>query len=399
MNHRAIAATAVAAIFLVSVSSVAFADGSDAYVMTEGSNGLGFSIKDMAKEDQDKILLPSTYEGRAIYILGMFLDDTAHYDISSIEITDYAMSGYGGQKISGNEFTFVNAESESFKITFEAKCTAAGNNLFDDDAAFADIWKEVGMANQTQADAKFTVTAKAKSQQSTIDTNVFEKNSAGNLMLVKEKVKNYANESLGIEVKYSYAAAEGPREIDFDVSVGEVVSMDFTNEYDFAGVPIADATAATRCIVNQDVNSYYSHNWLTAKYDGEKKGREVYDAEFQNTPEYKGSAYYHADEVPNDLTVATYDFYQSGADFSFFGAWSDIDDSLRSNDAMKQFLERNGSMTETYDGAESGAEDIYDDMINVEGLLKILGIVGIVFLLFIVAVIILIVVLVKARKK
>ena len=66
---------------------------------------------------------------------------------------------------------------------------------------------------------------------------------------------------------------------------------------------------------------------------------------------------------------------------------------------MKQFLEKNGSITETYSGAESGAEAIYDDMFNIDGLMKILGIVGIVFLLFVVAVIVLIVILVKANKK
>ncbi len=399
MNYRALASAAVVAIFLISASSALFADSGDAAEMKEGENGIGFSVKDMPKEEQDKLILPSTYNGIANYILGLFLDDLACYDISSADMTDYELSRYAGDKISGKVYECVNADSDSGKISFVATCNSDDNILFDDDSAFADVMKAVGLSNKTQNGAKFTVTAENRDERSNLVEYTYEKNSAGNLILMKERIRDYAQQRCDIEVKYSYTSGDAAKEIEFEVSYGQVVSLEFTNTYDFAGVAISDVTSATRCTVDQDVDTSYRHDWLTCKYDGEKKGRDVTDTNFEDTPEYIWNAYDTANEIIDDMTVSTYDFYQSGADISLFGSFSNIDASLRSNDAMKQFLEKNGSITETYSGAESGAEAIYDDMFNIDGLMKILGIVGIVFLLFVVAVIVLIVILVKANKK
>ncbi len=399
MNYRTLTSAAVVAVFLISVSSALLTDGSDAYEMKEGENGIGYSIKDLSKEDQDKILPPSLYNGSASYILGIFLDSAAYYDITSVDVTDYASSAYRGDKVSGKDYEDVIADTGSSKMTFVATCNSDGNDLFLDNSAFSGVMKAVGLANKTQSGAKFTVTAKIKNEHSTMSTYTYESNSAGDLVLTKERIKNYALDTLDIEVRYSFTAGDGPKEISFDVDYGQVVSMDFTNRYDFAGVAIADVTESDRCIIDQDADSYYRHDWLTCKYDGDRRGADIVDMNFQNSPEYRMYAFDYATVAPYDISVMTYGFYDSGADSNLFGTWSNIDDSLRSNDAMKQFLDRNGSITETYSGAESGAEGVYDNMNNMEGLLKILNFIGIVFLLFIVAVVVLIVILVKVRKK
>ena len=397
MNCKAVMAAAVVAVFLISVSSAVFADNSDAAVMTDGESGIGYSIKDMSKEDLDKIVLPASYECRASFNFNYVVESVAQYTITDIVIEDYKESAYQSVKVSGKEYSCAQANSQSYKMTFKAKCTSDGGNLFIDDVAFSGLIKEVGIANQNQNNAEFTITAKFRYEESFIDTSVMEKNSADNFVVTKDSVKNYGRETVDLEVKYSYTSGGNHKELSFDVSYGRVTSMNFTNEYDFGGVAFADVTNATRCIVTQDFDGYYDHHWYTVDFDDDNYGTDVVDIDYQNCIEYREGGYYFADVATYDMSAPEYHFYGTGD--SLFGAWSEIDDSLRDDAAMKAFLEKNGSIAESYDDALSGAEDIYDDMLDIDSILKILGIIGIIFLLFIVAVIVLIIVLVRARKK
>jgi hypothetical protein len=108
---------------------------------------------------------------------------------------------------------------------------------------------------------------------------------------------------------------------------------------------------------------------------------------------------------PEEAVPITYHFY--GDDplvFNIWGPGDAIDDSLRSDDALKSFFEEHGgSYVEDYNGAQKKVNDAYDNVSLSEALQTLivtgLIVIGVIAVLILILIIVVIILVVKRKKR
>jgi len=391
----AIAVMIVAALVLSVIPMVS--DDSDAYAVKEGETGVGFSVKNMSGDNLKKILPESKQLNYAKNVMYQLLADTyTNYEYTDVEVSEYSMEMYYGSSISDdNHHNRVGSSNESYKITFKATRTdAAEQDLFKNQYQNEQLIKAVGVANKSQEGAYFEVTAHVVSLGTEHSKITYAINSEGDPFVTHDWTKAYDKNTLEADVKYTFDS--GTKSVTYKVDMGSQKSGRYDVTMDFGDVAIADVRNTTRVLMDTKVDQYGALSWNKVKVgDGEEKGYSSYNYnpdESERFHAYRNVAIFHRDIAP------TYAFYDPDATVSLYGEYS-VDESLRDDAKLKQFLADNGTVKDTFDSVEKGADSLYQDMTFTEDLKQVGLILGAAFIAFIVTVVIVVIIVLLIKKK
>lgn len=404
MNYKSVLAVAVVALFAFAVVPI-MSDGSDATgSLTDGSAGIGYSVKDLSGDDLAKIMPESRQLASAKDALSdIIADDVGNYTFTEVKMTEFCKSQYQGTEISGKEVSDVETSSVSYKISFVATCTAGGNELFENASKNVDIIKQIGTDNLSQTDAVFTVSCTVKNVMTNQETTTYDGNGSNDLF-VNHKWNKYAvSITSKADVTYKFKDGVSDKTVEFSTDVGRELSTCVDTSYDFNGVASKDVTDLTRALVTYDTSQYGIHYWNLVKYDGNEKG----DDAFSIDPYYMmvDHAYENASPQAVDIKVPTYTFYgtSSAGVIALYTSYDSIADDLRDNAKMKEFLAAHGSVSEDYSSAKSAAQDDFNEVSYFDeiklALIIVAVVIGVAALLFLILIIVVIILIVKRKKR
>ena len=364
MKPKAFAAIFLAMAMFTAVPAV-FADQADAYSATDGSQGIGYSYKNLSATDFGKLYTDSDTESMAEDILDRFVSDTTDFTISGVTVTEMSASGYLGESVSGTTVTSLDADSTSYKLTFKATALSDGNPLFDNDDFNVGLIKEIGLDNKTQADAFFTVTAECILSNTSKETSEYVSNSSAEFVLVKEKATAATRDYAKIDVKYTYISSGQSKTLQANYEFDRTYAADTATTYDFNGKEAKTVTSSDSCISNGSVNGMTFKMKSVCNYGGKSYGPDITmgdnEVDFIMSMMSLGNPVHSATVVANDLKAPEYTFYGSGSN-ALFNSSTVASTDLQNNDSLKAFLKSVGTVTETYSAAQSATDSIYDDL-------------------------------------
>ena len=364
--------------------------------MTNSESGIGYSVKDLSEADLLKLLPADIQTLKAEDVFDEIVYSYASFTITDVKITDYEDSEYWSYKVDDGELIQGWSQNNTYKISFTATCDTGGLQLFPNKVAFEDVVKKVGISNETQVGAVFKVSATVKNVDSSrVDDNYVQ--GADNWFVKDGEWKQYELRSIDADVTYKYTS-DGEKEIEFEFKEGLEGTSHQSYTYDLCGAKASEVNASTSLAYDREFKSFYENDWTRVKYDGDTKGPDTYlldpnalpfiDNEFIKSPQF----------LPGDTSAPAFAFYGADPTTCLFQGAS-VDESLRSNDAMKAFLEDHGTIVTDFSDADSGVKDTYKDMLNLDKIGKILLFIGIGILVVIILVVILIIVLVRRAKR
>ena len=396
MKYKLTIAFVVVAALVLSVIPMV-SDDSDAYQLKEGESGVGFSVKDLSGDTLKKILPEDRQAALARYVLSNLIDDDCYlYDYSNVVITEYCEEEYYGSSISGDQQDRVNSSSVSYEITFKAtRLAGTAHNLFPNEYQNAGIIKEIGVENMSQEGAYFEVTSYVQEVGYEHSKITYATNSEGGLFATHDWTKEYEKESFDSQVKYTFDS--GAKSVSYKSEIGTQKSGRYDVTMDFCGVAAADVRDTTRQLINNEVDQYGKLSWNRVRVgDGEEVGYTSYDYNPDNSDTFK--AYNNVWIFETDIGQE-YVFYSN--DDSVFSLYEGdlVDESLRSDEALKQFFEDNGTVKDTFDSVEMASRSLYQDMTLTEDL-KQAGLVAVAAIgAFVVTVIVIVIVIALIKKK
>ena len=364
MKPKAFAAIFLAMAMFTAVPAV-FADQADAYSATDGSQGIGYSYKNLSATDFGKLYTDSDTESMAEDILDRFVSDTTYFTISGVSVTEMSASGYLGESVSGTTVTSLDADTTSYKLTFKATALSDGNPLFDNDDFNVGLIKEIGLENKTQADAFFTVTAECILSNTSKETSEYVSNSSAEFVLVKEKATAATRDYAKIDVKYTYISSGQSKTLQANYEFDRTYAADSATTYDFNGKEAKTVTSSDSCISNGSVNGMTFKMKSVCNYGGKSYGPDITmgdnEVDFIMSMMSLGNPVHSATVVANDLKAPEYTFYGSGSN-ALFNSSTVASTDLQNNDSLKAFLKSVGTVAETYSAAQSATDSIYDDL-------------------------------------
>ncbi|MBQ4412255.1 MAG: hypothetical protein II848_05560 [Candidatus Methanomethylophilus sp.] len=362
-------ANAFAAIFLAMAMFTAvpavFTDQADAYTATDGSQGIGYSYKNLSATDFDKLFTSGDKNEMATDMLNRFAVNPSYFSISDISVTGMSASGYLGESVSGTTVTSLDADTTSYKLTFKATALSDGNPLFDNDDFNVGLIKEIGLENKTQADAFFTVTADCIVSSTSKETSEYVANSSAEFVLVKEKATAATRDYAKIDVKYTYISSGESKTLQANYEFDRTYAADTATTYDFNGKEAKTVTSSDSCISNGSVNGMTFKMKSVCNYGGKSYGTDITlgdnEVDFVMNMMSLGDPVHSATVVANDLKAPEYTFYGSGSN-ALFNSSTVASTDLQNNDSLKAFLKSVGTVAETYSAAQSATDSIYDDL-------------------------------------
>ncbi len=404
MKYKSILAVAIVAAFIIAAVPM-LSDGSDAATMTDGSAGAGYEVKDMSGDDLAKIFPAEWQLDNAKGILDVIIvDDVANYDFSTPVVTEYNASEYYGEKIEGHDHTEVQSHSTTYKIAFTATCNSAvKHTLLENNEKNKDLLKEIGIENQSQEGAVFTISATVTNIGTSQYKNTYEGNSIG-LVKTATWAKQASRWVTDSDVTYKFNDGTGDKTISFSSSNGTESSAIVKTTYDFLGVAIANVTDDTKELIDRDISEYGNHIWDTVKFNDNELGVDVIYFDPATDPAYVPVGYDYADITVTDLSVGEYHLYGTTGT-CIFGPYSTIDPSLKDADALKTFITAHGGSYSDgdYDPAKSAADAAYKDVSVMDefklALIVLAVVIGAFALLFLILIIVVIILIVKRKKR
>lgn len=364
MKVKAFAAIFLAMAMFTAVPAV-FTDQADAYTATDGSQGIGYSYKDLSAKDFDKLYTSGDKNEMATDLLNRFAVDPSYFSISEISVTGMSASGYLGESVSGTTVTSLDADTTSYKLTFKATALSDGNPLFDNDDFNVGLIKEIGLENKTQADAFFTVTADCIVSNTSKETSEYVANSSAEFVLVKEKATVATRDYAKIDVKYTFISSGQSKTLQANYEFDRTYAADTDTTYDFNGKEAKTVTSSDSCISNGSVNGMTFKMKSVCNYGGKSYGSDITlgdnEVDFVKSMMSLGDPVHSATVVANDLKAPEYTFYGSGSN-ALFNSSTVASTDLQNNDSLKAFLKSVGTVAETYSAAQSATDSIYDDL-------------------------------------
>ena len=364
MKAKAFAAIFLAMAMFTAVPAV-FTDQADAYTATDGSQGIGYSYKNLSATDFDKLFTSGDKNEMATDMLNRFAVNPSYFSISDISVTGMSASGYLGESVSGTTVTSLDADTTSYKLTFKATALSDGNPLFDNDDFNVGLIKEIGLENKTQADAFFTVTADCIVSSTSKETSEYVANSSAEFVLVKEKATAATRDYAKIDVKYTYISSGESKTLQANYEFDRTYAADSATTYDFNGKEAKTVTSSDSCISNGSVNGMTFKMKSVCNYGGKSYGTDITlgdnEVDFVMNMMSLGDPVHSATVVANDLKAPEYTFYGSGSN-ALFNSSTVASTDLQNNDSLKAFLKSVGTVAETYSAAQSATDSIYDDL-------------------------------------
>ena len=354
MVKKTIVAVVLVTAVMLAVPFAFAADDSEAATFTDGSSGVGYTLKDASDADMAKLFGPSYKNYAANSILEKIVYNSYLWSISEANVTESEVSEYRGMSIDDGKVKGVGQISTIIKIEFKATCITAGTFVQDEKSSSC-ILREIGTENTVAVGSTLEVKGEYEIITSTCNTEEYEKNSADNYVLKKISDRNYEKELYSADVTYKYGDGKS---LDFVMDSIEEVSEDTTYEYDFLDTKIADVTGDTKCLRKLVSHDGGAKTVRTMECEGKKTGSEM---EYDYNDLYKfieGGTIVPAQVTVYDRSVPDYKFYAPvNALFNTV-----YDSSLEDNAKLKEFLDGIGSTTESFSDVEDKADSAYSNV-------------------------------------
>ena len=364
MKAKAFAAIFLAMAMFTAVPAV-FADQADAYSATDGSQGIGYSYKNLSATDFGKLFTDSDTESMAEDILDRFVADTSDFTISGISVTEMCASAYMGESVKGTSVTTPKVETTSYKITFTATTDAEGNTLFTNGEINIGMMKEVGLDNKTQAGATFTVSAVCSSSNSQSKVSDYVANASSEFVLVKETSSNATRECVKAEVTYDFISGGQPKSVKATYDFEQKTAADIVSTRDFNGKETKDVVSTDKCVTESTVSNMSMRMKSQCTCGGKTYGTDITmgdgDTKFLISMMSIGTRVETVKIVTSDLVAPEYLYYGTGSN-ALFDASKVASTDLQNNDAMQTFLKSVGTVADTYSAAKSAADSVHDDI-------------------------------------
>lgn len=356
----ALGVLALAAAMCIPVSVLS--DDSQAFDIQEGSAGVSWESDTLNKEDIAKLFGAGVFEYDADVILEQLTYDGDDYNISEVEADNLKVSKSIGTEVTGSSKTVVKSDTRSYNIKFKAVCKdGQGDEMLLRSDAGADLIRYLGFTNKTQVGATFEFNVKYSATNVNIITQEFVKNAEGNYVVTKTYTKT-AEHVMTIkgDAKYTYTenAQSVTKEYTVDYEYGPV--MEYDTNFEFQGKP-EEATATAPIISTMDnVNGKFTYR-ISYGFDG--NDYEILDGNFWDeiSVEFGAQAETGTATVllEPSMVVPTYKFYEEGNTVTAIFGYAE-DPSLRTDEAMKAFLDEHGTTSTGFSEAKSIADSNSD---------------------------------------
>lgn len=396
MKYKLTIAVVIVAALVLSVIPMV-SDESDAYALIEGESAVGFSVKNLSGDTLKKILPEDRQAGLARFVMNNLIDDDCSlYEYSNVVVTEYSEEEYFGSSISGDQQDRVGTNSQSYKITFKAtRMAGPAYTLFFNEYQNADIIKEVGSENMSQEGAYFEVTSYVQDVMYEHSKLTYATNSEGGLFITHDWTKDYEKRSFESEVKYTFDS--GTKSVTYKSEMGFQKSGRYDVTMDFGGVATADVRNTTTEVMNTDIDQYGKLSWNRVRVgDGEEVGYSSYDYNPDSGGKFKA---YDTVWIFNIDIGPVYAFYSNDDSVISLFSGDLVDESLRSDEALKQFFADNGTVKETFDSVEKASNSLYQDMTFTEDLKQVGLVLLAAFGALIVTIIVVIIVIALIKRK
>ena len=396
MKYKLAMAFAIAAVMVLSVMPMT-SDEADAYDIIGGDAGVGYSVNDLSGDTLKMIYSQDRQNAAAKDVLNKLIKESAsNYEFSEVVMTEFCASEYMGTSISGDVVDDVRSDSMSYKITFKATRTSATQGqLFDNEYQNAALIKEVGLDNMSQEGAVFEVTSDVEYVVYDHTEHTYATNSAGNHFVTHHFTKGYMKVAYKSDVKYTFNN-DGEKTIEYTYDLGEQQSRRSEVTRDFCGVELKDVDETKRALLNTDGDKCASISWKRVKIGDSEEGPISYSYKPDESERY--DAYEDVTVIERDLKVPDYKFYGEDLLYSLFSG-TRVDESLRDDAKMKQFLSDNGTVKDTFSSVEKAADSYYHDLTFTDDLKQAGLVIAAAFAAFIVTVIVVVIVIALIKRK
>ncbi len=359
MNSKVFTAV-ILGFMMFSAIPYVFADGSEAYTATDGERGVGFSFNNLPDADFTKLYGDTKKTSMATEVLDRIVKSTSAYKIEDIAVTGMSESSYLGQKVAGTTVTTIEANSQTYKISFKATVITGSVDLFENTEYNVNAIKELGMVNKTQTDAYFTVNAEVKSASYEKMANEYTANSSGNFVLTKSIGTEMEDITSKVDATYTYIAGGSEKTLKLTYDYGQYTYAKSTLNINFNGKDVKDLTASDYCEQKRTIDDLSGRMWSKATANSHSSkidvsaGKEMYEMMYLvDSPEKPICPVTIETE---DLVAEEYQYY--GSSGALFTPSKVSDAELKDNGAMKAFLQKVGTVTDTYSGVESGSDSL-----------------------------------------
>lgn len=363
------------------------AEDSDAYDVTVAGKGASFKASSISNDDFNK-LANDTYKenmcklalGAVVYSEGMDND----YAISVVSISDVKDVKLSlGTDYKEDSSKVVDSMAITFKAKFTATCSVSAiynmpGTLFPMMDGTQDIYKELG-TNEITDGTILTIDGTFTMEKTTISTMDYVKTNAGDFV-IKESVEEVSSIQ---EFDGSVGFNNGVINKTITMTTEYSSSTEAASTFDYYGVnDIKDTVAGTKAISNQEIRSSgtrlygdYKVGDATGKYKVEF-GKEAMEAlgivmaksiPFpigSTTGGYEvGTAASLGGLISSNLVAPDYYFCTNLIalqDYTLFYAGYVQDESLKTNDGMKAFLNEIGTASDEFSDASSVANSAYE---------------------------------------
>ena len=356
MKKLLIAAAVIALVAAMCIPITVFSeDSAAASTVTPGSSGVSAEITLEDENEIFKFVDKDDLPDMAAMYLGRIVVSPAQYDISDVKILKLEYKGSLGTEVNEEDYTNLNGYYTLMKVTFTATAKEGATGiLFDGD--YGNLIEYVDTDNVNRAGAVFKIEMTLEITDSEEDYWEFVKNADNNLVITKYTNEYNYVEKMDYSVEYTYKDTNGKdvnKEFDFSFTSEDAAKS--TIEYELIGIEARDAVAESKVFIKGDYDYSHDYRQTKVKCDGETyTWKHVYAYDENDFSTYDTAEIW----VDANLSAPEYLFY--GPDPALFHIYQVVDESLRSNDALKAYLDENGSIGTDFKAAKSVAEDTFD---------------------------------------
>lgn len=357
MKKMIIAVAVIALAAAMCIPACIFANDSDAAsTKTNGSSGISVKISTSDATEIAKFYPTEYWNDIATTVwngyFGELIGYLPNYNISEGKVVEIDFKESHGVDITDDYVSNVDSKSTVTKYTFKATTVANDYNFFEND--LGQLIKYIEPTNKTHKDAVLKVTVTVEETTSEVTKKYITKNSENNYVVTKGNSESLDYTKVSAEIEYTYGTVE--KSFTYEKTSNRYT--DATVDVDFLDTEPKDATATTNVLRDVKYNKLTYLIDTVIKCDGKTYTNEMDESGFVAKRELSTFGPLGGSMViSTDISAPVYKFYGDVLDpYAIFDETTVADTSLRSNDAMKDYLDKNGSIGESFSAAESTAD-------------------------------------------
>lgn len=358
MNNNAKMIVAVAIVAMMCACPlIMVSDDGYAHDVTKGESGLSAKANGLTEDQVNKLFSATAKEKAAKDVFESF-SGSGSITYTDVKISDMSFEKGIASSVESDSMTQYIGMEIDYKISFRATATA-DRNMVSNKNPFDIAIKAVNKDNVMKTGEFFEITATVKESGSQRQGEDFVKNAAGDFVVTVEKEKRYAFKEYDITAKYNYTLNDQPAVVKMEFSYLMEADQESNIKYDFNGADPAKATEDTT--VYQDFKPKLMER---IKIKCSAGGDSDSTDDCLDLGAIAGLI--GGNDVMKKATVRDYDL--SPNEYTYVGLsdemslfkYSDAGDTVKTEDAMKAFLQSVGSVSESF----SDAKSVYDDYMS-----------------------------------